>query len=239
MWLDGAYMLDYFYASYAKAFDKDVFTDIAHQLIWMENHMKDLGTGLLYHGWDESRKQGWADPVTGRSPEVWNRAMGWYAMALVDILDLFPPKHLQRKELIRILSDMMQAVANYQDAASGVWYQIPNKGSRPGNYLEASGSTMFTYALVKGLNKGYLPATLKPVLNKAYKGLINTFITVDENGLPHIHHSCSGAGLGGIPYRPGTYSYYVNEPQRSDDLKTIGPLISLFLEMEKYLKKSN
>jgi unsaturated rhamnogalacturonyl hydrolase len=239
MWLDGAYMLDYFYASYAKAFDKEVFTDIAHQLIWMENHMKDPGTGLLYHGWDESRKQGWADPVTGRSPEVWNRAMGWYAMALVDILDLFPPKHLQRKELIRILSDMMQAVANYQDAASGVWYQIPNKGSRPGNYLEASGSTMFTYALVKGLNKGYLPATLKPVLNKAYKGLINTFITVDENGLPHIHHSCSGAGLGGIPYRPGTYSYYVNEPQRSDDLKTIGPLISLFLEMEKYLKKSN
>lgn len=239
MWLDGAYMLDYFYASYAKAFDKDVFTDIAHQLIWMENHMKDPGTGLLYHGWDESRKQGWADPVTGRSPEVWNRAMGWYAMALVDILDLFPPKHPQRKELIRILSDMMQAVANFQDAASGVWYQIPNKGSQPGNYLEASGSTMFTYALVKGLNKGYLPATLKPVLNKAYKGLINTFITVDENGLPHIHHSCSGAGLGGIPYRPGTYTYYVNEPQRSDDLKTIGPLISLFLEMEKYLKKSN
>jgi unsaturated rhamnogalacturonyl hydrolase len=239
MWLDGAYMLDYFYASYAQAFDKDVFSDIANQLIWMENHMKDPRTGLLYHGWDESRKQGWADPVNGRSPEVWNRAMGWYAMALVDILDLFPPKHPQRRELIRILSDMMQAVANYQDEASGVWYQIPNKGDQPGNYLEASGSTMLTYALVKGLNKGYLPVSLKPVLNKAYKGLISTFITVDDKGLPHIHHSCSGAGLGGIPYRPGTYTYYVNEPQRSDDLKTIGPLISLFLEMEKYLKKSN
>lgn len=159
-------------------------------------------------------------------------------MALVDILDLFPTHHPQRKQLIRILSDMMLAVAKYQDAASGVWYQIPNKGDQPGNYLEASGSTMFTYALVKGLNKGYLPASLKPVLNKAYNGLIKTFITVDEIGLPHIHHSCSGAGLGGIPYRPGTYTYYVNEPQRSDDLKTIGPLISMFLEMEKYLKNN-
>ncbi len=238
MWLDGAYMLDYFYASYAHTFQKDVFSDIANQLIWMEKHMKDPKTGLLYHGWDESKKQGWADPVSGRSPEVWNRAMGWYAMALVDILDLFPEKHPQRGELIRILSDMLQAVARYQDPESGVWYQIPNKGDQPGNYLEASGSTMFTYAMAKGLNKGLLPDVLKPALEKAYKGLLKTFITVDEKGLPHIHHSCSGAGLGGIPYRPGTYTYYVNEPQRSDDLKTIGPLISLFLEMEKYLKSN-
>lgn len=236
MWLDGAYMLDYFYASYAHAFQKDAFTDIANQLIWMEKHMKDPQSGLLFHGWDESKKQGWSDPVTGRSPEVWNRAMGWYAMALVDILDIFPEKHPQRKELIRILSDMLQAVARYQDPVSGTWYQIPNKGDQPGNYLEASGSTMFTYALAKGLNMGILPGALKPVLDKAYHGLLKTFITVDEKGLPHIHHSCSGAGLGGIPYRPGTYAYYVNEPQRSDDLKTIGPLISLFLEMEKLNK---
>ena len=233
MWLDGAYMLDYFYASYANTFQKDVFTDVANQLIWMEKHMRDPKTGLLYHGWDERKKQGWSDPLTGRSPEVWNRAMGWYAMALVDIIELFPENHPQKMQLIGIFSNMMHAVVKYQDPASGVWHQIPNKGGQAGNYLEASGSTMFAYALAKGINKGYLKKTMKPMLDKAYTGLIETFITVDETGIPHIHQSCSGAGLGGIPYRPGTFTYYVNEPRRSDDLKTIGPLIGMFLEMEK------
>ena len=97
---------------------------------------------------------------------------------------------------------------------------------------------MYAYAIAKGLNRGYLPATFKPILQKAYAGIRQQFITTDEKGLPHIHHSCSGAGLGGTPYRSGTYEYYVNEPQRSDDLKTIGPLISLFLEMEKIKVKS-
>lgn len=128
----------------------------------------------------------------------------------------------------------MKSIARFQDKNTGVWYQIVNKGGMKGNYLEASGSTMFAHAMAKAINKGYLPASFKPSLQMAYKGIQNEFITVDEKGLPHIHHSCSGAGLGGTPYRSGTYVYYVNEPQRSDDLKTIGPLISLFLEIGKW-----
>jgi unsaturated rhamnogalacturonyl hydrolase len=231
MWLDGAYMLDVFYASYTKAFQKNTFADIANQLIWMNKHLKDPVTGLLFHGWDESKKQQWCDPVTGRSPEIWSRSMGWYVMALVDIIELFPANHPQRPELIRILNSIIASIAEYQDKNSGVWYQIVNKGGMKGNYLEASGSTMFTYAMAKGINKGYLPEKFKSSLKKAYEGLQKEFITIDEKGLPHIHHSCSGAGLGGTPYRSGTYDYYINEPQRSDDLKTIGPLISLFLLM--------
>ena len=231
MWLDGAYMLDVFYASYTKAFQKNTFTDIANQLTWMNKHLKDPVTGLLFHGWDESKKQQWCDPVTGRSPEIWSRSMGWYMMALVDIIELFPSNHPKRPELIRILNSTIASIAGYQDKNSGVWYQIVNKGGMKGNYLEASGSTMFTYAMAKGIHKGYLPETFKSSLKKAYEGLQKEFITIDEKGLPHIHHSCSGAGLGGTPYRSGTYDYYINEPQRSDDLKTIGPLISLFLLM--------
>ncbi len=231
MWLDGAYMLDVFYASYTKAFHTNTFSDVANQLIWMNAHLKDPITGLLFHGWDESKKQLWCDPKTGRSPEIWSRSMGWYVMALVDIIELFPNNHPKRPELIRILNSTMTAIAQFQDKNSGVWYQIVNKGGMQGNYLEASGSTMFTYALAKGIKKGYLPAMFKATLTKAYEGLQKEFITIDEKGLPHIHHSCSGAGLGGTPYRSGTYDYYVNEPQRSDDLKTIGPLISLFLLM--------
>lgn len=233
MWLDGAYMLDYFYASYAVAFKKDVLNDVANQLIWLNDHLRDPATGLLYHGWDESKKQQWCDPVTGRSPEVWSRSMGWYVMALVDIIEQFPVKHPRRTHLLDILQQTMKALQRYQDPSSGVWYQIVNKRGREGNYLEASGSTMFTYALAKGINKGYLSVSFKPMLTKAYAGLLSTFVTTDEQGIPHIHQSCSGAGLGGTPYRSGSYEYYVNEPRRSDDLKTIGPLISLFLEMEK------
>ena len=233
MWLDGAYMLDVFYASYTKAFKKNTFSDIANQLIWLNKHLKDPATGLLFHGWDESKKQPWSNPQTGQSPEIWNRAMGWYNMALVDIIDLFPINHPKRPELIRILNANMSSIARYQDKSSGVWYQIVNKGGMKGNYPEASGSTMFAYAMAKAINIGFLPSSYKQTLQKAYDGILKQFITIDENGLPHIHHSCSGAGLGGTPYRPGTYEYYVNEPQRSDDLKTIGPLISLFLEMAK------
>lgn len=233
MWLDGAYMLDYFYASYAVAFKKDVLNDVANQLIWLNDHLRDPATGLLYHGWDESKKQQWCDPVTGRSPEVWNRSMGWYVMALTDIIEVFPPGHPKRPQLLRILKETMTALQKYQDKATGVWYQIVDKGGREGNYLEASGSVMFTYALAKGMNNGYLSVSFKPMLLNAYEGLLRTFITTDEQGVPHIHQSCSGAGLGGTPYRSGSYEYYVNEPRRSDDLKTIGPLISLFLEMEK------
>lgn len=232
MWLDGAYMLDVFYASYAQAFQKNVFTDVANQLIWMEKHLKDSTTGLLYHGWDESHLQKWCNPATGRSPEIWSRSMGWYIMALADILDIFPKNHPQRPALLKIFNNTLKALSNFQDASSGVWYQIVDKGGKAGNYLEASGSTMFAYAMAKGLNRGYLPASFQPTLEKAYAGILKEFITTDEKGIPHIHHSCSGAGLGGVPYRPGTYEYYVNEPQRSDDLKTIGPLISLFIEME-------
>lgn len=231
MWLDGAYMLDVFYASYAKAFHKDVFNDVANQLIWMHQHLKDPKTGLLFHGYDESKKQLWSDPQTGRSPEIWNRSMGWYTMALVDIIEVLPKDLPKRKLLIAILNDVMKTVVAFQDKQSGVWYQIVNKGGMKGNYLEASGSTMFAYSLAKGIKNGYLASALKPALVKAFNGLQKEFITIDDKGLPHIHHSCSGAGLGGTPYRSGTYEYYVNEPQRSDDLKTIGPLISLFLLM--------
>lgn len=233
MWLDGAYMLDYFYAAYAHAFQKNVFDDVADQLIWMNDHLKDPKTGLLFHGWDESRKQKWADPVTGRSPEIWSRSMGWYTMALADILDVFPLAHPKRPKLIQIFRNTIDSLLKYQDKKTGVWYQIVNKAEYPRNYLEASGSTMFCYAMAKGLNMRYLDPMVKSALTKAYQGLIQTFIALDEKQIPHIHHSCSGAGLGGTPYRSGSYEYYINEPQRSDDLKTIGPLISLFLEMGK------
>src|SRR6185436_15511501 len=155
MWLDGLFMGEPFYAEWAATFNEPaVFDDIAKQFILMELHSRDDKTGLLYHGWDESKKQRWANPETGRSPHFWGRAMGWYAMGLVETLDYFPQSHPQRRELIAILNRVAEAVAKYQDARSGLWYQILDKADAKGNYLESSAACMFVYAIAKGARLG-------------------------------------------------------------------------------------
>src|SRR5690606_22135021 len=125
--------------------------------VYMEKNARDPKTGLLYHGWDESRKERWSDPKTGLSRHFWGRGMGWYVMALVDVLDYFPENHSRRPELIAILNRTLSAVTKYQDSKTGVWYDIVDLGTREGNYLEASASSMFVFALAKSLRKGYIP----------------------------------------------------------------------------------
>lgn len=234
MWLDCMYMLNVFYAEHCHHFNTpEQFDDVANQFIFLEKHARDPKTGLLFHGWDESKSQPWANPTTGCSPEFWSRSMGWYSMALVEVLDVFPKKHKKRKALLDILQRLAPAFEKFQDPASGLWFQITDKGGRQGNYLEASGSVMFTYALAKAVRMGYLDGRFLTLAKKGFDGILKNFVDVDSRGLIHIHHSCSGAGLGGTPYRSGTYEYYIGEPQRSDDLKTIGPLINLMLEMDR------
>ncbi len=131
MWLDGLYMAEPFYAEYTKLYggatqDKD-FNDIINQFVWMEAHARDPKTGLLYHGWDESSEQKWANKETGQSPNFWSRAMGWYALALVDVLDYIPQSHPRRGEMIAILQRTMPAIVTFQDPASGCWYQVTNR----------------------------------------------------------------------------------------------------------------
>lgn len=239
MWLDGLYMGEPFYAEYAATFhEDDAFNDIAKQFVLMETHSRDAKTGLLYHGWDESKKQRWADPVTGRSPNFWNRAMGWYGMALVDTLDFFPPNNLRRAELIAILNRFAKAVASYQDQKTGLWYEVLDKGTEKGNYLEASGSCMFVYALAKGVRNGYLPATYLTVAQKGYKGVLDRFVKTDAGGQTSLEGTVSVGGLGGNPYRDGSYQYYLSEKIVTNDPKGIGALMLASNEMEIAAKQS-
>ena len=239
MWLDGLYMIEPFYAAYAVVKNQPAdFNDIINQFVIMEKYGRDAKTGLLYHGWDESKLQGWANKQTGVSPEFWSRSMGWYMMALVDVLDFIPKNHPRRKELIEILNRTSTAIVKFQDAKSGVWWQVTDKANKEKNYLESSGTAMFVFALAKGIRLHYLPATFNTALQKAYNGMIKQFVTTDANGQYHFIQAVAGAGLGGIPYRDGTYEYYVNEPRRDDDLKAIGPFIQACIEME-LLKKKN
>jgi unsaturated rhamnogalacturonyl hydrolase len=239
MWLDGLYMAEPFYAEYAATFHEEAaFDDIARQFILIERHTRDDKTGLLYHGWDESRKQRWSNPSTGRSPNFWGRAMGWYGMALVDTLDYFPKAHPKRAELIAILRRLATAVAKYQDQKSGLWYQVVDKPEGKGNYFESSAAAMFVYALAKGAHKKYLPASSLRVAEKAYRAILSQFVETKPNGLVDYKGTVSVAGLGGNPYRDGSYEYYLSEKVVTNDPKGYGAFIMAAAEMEPIKKKN-
>jgi unsaturated rhamnogalacturonyl hydrolase len=248
MWLDGAYMAEPFRAAYAATFQepKD-FDDIARQLLLMDEHMRDPKTGLLKHGWDESKQMAWADKTTGLSPEVWARALGWYCMALVDVLDWFPKDHPQRAALVAALNRTMTAVVKYQDSGvNGVWWQVMDKGAwsdgkeppevhkaREGNYLEASASCMFVYALAKGVRMGYLPQSDEAVARRGWEGIQKQFVTTGADGLMVLNGTVKVGGLGGTPYRSGTFEYYVGEKTGENDAKGIGAFLLAGSEMEQ------
>ena len=233
MWLDGLYMGEPFYAQYTIKYENGKnLDDIAKQFELIQLHATDSKTGLLYHGWDESKQMPWADKVTGCSPNFWSRSIGWYMMALVDVLDYFPKDHPKRKELIGYLNNVSNAVAKVQDK-SGLWYQVTDKGGSEGNYLESSGSSMFVYAMAKGANKGYLPKKFKKIACKGFKGLTKDLIKTDADGEITITQACAVAGLGGNPYRDGSYSYYINERKKDNDPKATGPFILAALELNK------
>jgi unsaturated rhamnogalacturonyl hydrolase len=234
MWLDGLYMGEPFYAEYAMLFHQDSsFDDIANQFIWMEKHARDPKTGLIYHAWDESKQQKWANTETGTSPLFWSRAMGWYADALVDVLDYFPANHPKRKMLIDILNRLVTAVEKQQDKTTGLWYDIMNY-TGPGkekNYFEASASCQFTYAIAKGVRKGYLPAAKIVIAKKAYGGILKNFIK-EENGQTNLTGTVKVSGLGGNPYRDGSFEYYMSEPVIVNDPKGMGAFLLAANEME-------
>jgi unsaturated rhamnogalacturonyl hydrolase len=234
MWLDGIYMAGPFYAEFARTFgETEGFDDVAYQIILVENHTRDAETGLLYHGWDESRNQRWANPETGCSPHFWGRAIGWYAMAILDVLDHLPEDYPKREEIIAIFADVIGAVAAVQDQSTGLWYQILDQGDREGNYFEASASCMFVYAMVKGVRKGYIAKEYLEVAERGYAGILEHLVEVDGQGLVNLNGICSVAGLGGEPYRDGSFEYYVSEPIVTNDYKGVGPFILASVEIEE------
>lgn len=234
MWLDGIYMASPFYAEYSLMFNQTAgFDDVIKQILLIDMHTRDSNTGLRYHAWDESNNQKWSNPVTGCSPHFWGRAMGWYAMALVDVLDFLPLDHPKREQIIFILKDLSKPIAKYQDKNSGLWYQVIDLGGREGNYLEASASSMFVYSLAKAVYKGYIDSSNLEVAKLAYNGLLNNLIKTESNGLVNLTQICSVGGLGGDPYRDGSFEYYMSEPVVTNDLKGVGPFIMASLQMEK------
>ncbi len=233
MWLDGLYMGEPFYARYTAEFENGAkLNDVALQFELLHDHTFDKNTGLFFHAWDESKQMPWANPSTGTAPHIWLRALGWYAMALVDVLDYFPKDHPKQKELVGYLNELAVGIRKYQDA-SGLWYQVPDLQKRKGNYLEASGSSMLVYAIAKGVHKGYLPSGFKKIADKGFNGLITKLIKVDKDGEIHITQVCASAGLGGNPYRDGSFEYYMSEKIKVDNSHGLGAFLLAAIELNK------
>lgn len=234
IWLDGLYMGSPFYLEYLLTFEGGAnLDDVTKQFILCEKHTKDPVTGLLFHAWDEKKVQPWCNPETGLSENFWGRSMGWYLMALVDVLEMLPEDHADYAELVRILRDTLDALKNYQNAEAGVWYQVVNLGERKGNYLEASASSMIVYAIAKGIRLDALDNSWTEVLDRAYAGLIAEFVLVTKEGRVNLNKNCQVAGLGGADKRDGTYAYYISEPIITNDQKGLGAFLQACAEYEQ------
>jgi unsaturated rhamnogalacturonyl hydrolase len=197
MWIDGIYMGQPFLVNYGRLFDDAAFgNDMAvFQSTLAAQHCLDPKTGLLYHAWDQDRNATWADPKTGRSPIIWGRGMGWFVMAMVDILEQLPPSHPGYPRLHALLKGNVAGLAAAQDPKSGLWFQVLDRGaSLPGNWIETSSSGMFIYAIRKGIRLGLVDAKYGPVTDRAWKGLQATF-EQDAAGRPVFTGAVQGMGV--------------------------------------------
>lgn len=234
MWLDGLYMAEPFLAMYGKKFNEPgIFDDVAQQFSLIHKYLKDDNTGLYYHAYDESKQMPWADKMTGKSPNFWGRAMGWFMMALVDVLDYLPDDHKGRDEIKLILSNLTESLVKFRSAETKLWYQVTDQGSREGNYTEASASMMYIYSIAKAANKGYIDKKYFNIADESFNSAMKSLVKINEDGAVYLNNVVSVGGLGGNPYRDGSFEYYISEPIRVNDFKGYGPLILAALEIEK------
>lgn len=253
VWLDGIFMGLPFYTISAPILlsakdTRKVYDDAIQQVKTTYERTLDSQTGLNRHAWDETHEMFWADPQTGLSQHCWGRAQGWYTMALIELLDALPTNYARRQEVVVILQQDLENVVKWQDKESGLWYQVMDAPNREDNYLEATCSSMFAYALLKAYRKGYVANNaFQDAGIRAYQGILQHFIRVNDDETISLTHCCSVAGLGpGLSEkvkraapnvkenrrRDGSYNYYLSEPVRDNDAKGVGPFIWASLEME-------
>lgn len=233
MWLDGIFMADVFSMQYANTFNAPEWYDESiHQIKLIYEHTLDPATGLLYHGWDESKNPVWAHPERGTSPEFWGRAVGWYLMALVESLDYIPDNHPERKEVINILQDLSAAVRKYQDSSSKLWYQVMDQGNQPGNWIETSCSAMFAYAFAKGHRLGFLDKTYLATAHEAFDALLDQYVFVDDAGNLHLDQTVK-IGTLNPKNSKGDFEYYVTTERRINDYKGLASLLFLSIELNR------
>ena len=232
IWMDGLYMAQPFYMQYDVEYNnKANCRDSYEQFLHVYDLMRDTRNGLYYHAYDDSREAFWCDPVTGLSDNFWLRALGWYAMALVDTIEVMPEEMAEEKaRLGAVYKELIDAMLPYQDQESGMWYQVVNRGRIQPNYLETSGSAIFAYAIMKSVRLGYLDERYFAFGRKAFDGICEKYLS-EENGELQLGGICLVAGLGNKEMREGTFDYYMREPVVKNEAKGVAPLILAYIEI--------
>lgn len=232
IWLDGLYMAQPFYMQYEATYHNcQGCRDSYEQFLHVYDLMRDTRNGLYYHAYDDSKEAFWCDKVTGLSDNFWLRALGWYAMALIDTMDVMPPSmEEEKKQLGRIYKELIDSMLPYQDEETGMWYQVVNRGGITPNYLETSGSAIFAFAIMKSVRLGFLDDSYYTYGKKAFDGICRTRLS-EKDGDLQLDGICLVAGLGNKEMREGTFDYYMREPIVKNEAKGVAPLILAYIEV--------
>ena len=231
MWLDGLYMIGPYHAMYAYHFGKQYFLEVVYrQMKLMTENMRDSKTGLLYHAWDDSKLEPWADGTTGLSPEFWGRAVGWYAVAIMDILQYYRDNDERKREFETAAKNIINAVIKYQDEGTGLWCQVVDKPHKEGNWFEISCSCLFTYAIAKAIKTGLIGSEYIPYMQKAYNGVIGVVQTDIAKGEIYLDKVCVGTCV-------GDYDYYIHRNTVTNDLHGMGAFVLMCTEVYETISK--
>lgn len=234
VWLDGLYMMQPFYTRYQTRFANCDYFDIINQFKNVRKIMFNEDAKLFYHGYDSSKEMFWADKDTGLSKNFWLRSIGWFTVGLIDVYD-YMEKCDEANVIKDIFTETISGILQYLDKDSNMFYQVPNFPGREGNYLETSGSSMVSYAILKGVRLGVLNESYREVGVKIFNGICDRYLSVNDDGDLNLGGICLVAGLGpeNNLRRDGTYEYYISEPIVENDAKGVGPLIMAYTEMMK------
>ncbi len=237
VWLDGLYMAQVFAAMYAKKFGGGDYSDILMQIKNVRRYMFDEQAKLFYHGMDCSKRAFWADKETGLSKSFWLRAIGWFTVAMVDIISIVDDKKTA-SEITEIFRQTVDGILQYRDPKTSMYYQVVNMAGREGNYLETSGSSMIAYAIMKGARIGALPESYWTLGRETFDGIVNKYLTCDSDGNLNLAGICLVAGLGpeSNKRRDGSFEYYISEPVVENDAKGVAPFVMAYTEILRGVK---
>lgn len=242
---DGLYMTLPFQAQYGSRFGSPAdHTDAVSQLRVAFQRLKDPTSGLLRHGWDGTGSEAWARRETGQSSGYWGRGMGWYLLTVVDTLDYVPFGYdAQRASLVAQLRWIAAGLPRWQDIRTGLWHNVPDQPGRTGNFLETSASAMYSYALAKGMNRGYLSDIYLQTAYRAFAGIILHRLQIDAAGAPHLLYTSNVASLGRVPgqvdpqqYRDASWEYYMSEGVSADNPHAVATFVMAAIEMDRLVQ---
>lgn len=235
VWLDGLYMAMPFYMAYdRRCLGTVCYQDIFQQFMAAREIMRDPETGLYYHGYDEAKRMEWANPDTGLSSSFWLRSLGWLTMALCDTLEAMDEQlYYEYRMLQKMLRELAEALLPWQEE-EGMFWQVPDHPGEPGNYLETSGTAMISYGFLKAARLKLLPEKFRAVGERAFWGVSDKYLRLEDDGRISLGGICLVAGLGGPEHRNGSRAYYYSEPVVKNEAKGVAPLMLAMTEMIRF-----